>query len=730
MASLNTRFNLSAGKKLALTLVGIVALGCWISQVDAAPPAFKLVTGDQIKAPPASEWLGYGRDYSEQRFAPQTQITQANIKQLALGWHYDFGGERQGFEATPLVHDGVMYVSTDFSEVWAFDAVTGKKLWSYDPETRAAQIKTCCSPINRGVAIWGDKVFVGALDGRLIALNAKTGKPVWSTQTFPKTSRLSITGAPRVIKGVVVIGNGGAELGVRGFVAGYDANTGVQKWKFYTVPGKTDADGAASDSAMKIAFPTWKGKGEWTEYGGGGTPWDGMAYDPDLDLLYVGVGNGAPWNATMRSPGGGDNLFLGSVIAIRPETGKYVWHFQETPGDSWDYTSTQPIVLADITINGAKRKVLMHAPKNGFFYVLDRETGKFIQGKAYAHVNWAKGLDANGRPIEDPRARFGATGKPWMGSPGPGGAHNWQPMAYSPKTGLVYIPQIESGFVYLDDKTEGGAGFKETGFNTGAGAFSATTRVPSKGPAPADENKNLPGAESATAAWGGFLLAWDPVKQEARFKIPQEKYFNGGTLATAGGLVFAGTHVGDFTAYHDETGAKLWTFPAQTGIVAAPMTYEIGGVQYVAVMAGWGGTAAPYGPRTSSNGPARLLVFKLGGTDTLPPKPAYQPPPLAPPAQTESAAVIDLGAQMYARNCMRCHGGGAAGGGLGTTGPADLRRSAFIQSQDAFNAAVLDGVLQQQGMASFKGDVTPEQAKAIRAYIIYQAQAAKAAGDK
>jgi quinohemoprotein ethanol dehydrogenase len=404
---------------------------------------------------PAGEWLGHGRDYSEQRFSPLAKVTQANVKQLGLAWHYDFG-DRQGLEATPIVHNGVIYVTTDFSEVWAFDARSGKKLWSYVPETRYWQINTCCSPVNRGVAIWGDKVYVGALDGRLIALNAKTGKVAWSTQTFPKTTRLSITGAPRIVKGVVIIGNGGAELGVRGFVAGYDAETGKQKWKFYMVPGKTDHDGAASDSAMKFARPTWKGDAFY-KYGGGGTPWDGMAYDPDLNLLYVGGGNGSPWNSAERSPGGGDNLFLGSIVALKPETGKYVWHFQETPRDSWDFTSTQPIILADIKIDGKVRKTLLHAPKNGFFYVLDRATGKFISGKNYSVVNWAKGLDANGRPIENPAARYGETGKPFMSIPGPGGAHDWQPMSYSPRTGLVYIPASEGAFPYTNDPTEGGA---------------------------------------------------------------------------------------------------------------------------------------------------------------------------------------------------------------------------------------------------------------------------------
>jgi quinohemoprotein ethanol dehydrogenase len=700
-----------------------MALKTWAAVAALAVAACGLVAcnkggvdGKAIAAAPAGEWLEHGRDYFEQRYSPLDKINASNVKDLGLAWHYDFG-DRQGLEATPIVHDGVIYVTTDFSQVWAFDARTGNKLWSFDPDTRAWQINTCCSPVNRGVAIWGNKVFVGALDGRLIALDAKTGQQVWSTQTFPKSTRLSITGAPRVIKGVVIIGNGGAELGARGFVAGYDAETGKQKWKFYMVPGKTDHDGEASDSAMKLAYPTWHG--HWWDYGGGGTPWDGMAYDPDLDLLYVGGGNGSPWNSQMRSPGGGDNLFLGSIVALKPETGEYVWHFQETPRDSWDFTSTQPIILADVKIDGQVRKALLHAPKNGFFYVIDRQTGKFIQGKNYSIVNWATGLDANGRPIENPDARFGENNKPFMSLPGPGGAHDWQPMAFSAKTGLVYIPVSEGAFPYRPDPTEGGTGYSKLGFNTGAGAFSATVTAPS------DTPDKYAGFATATGHTDSFLLAWDPVGQKAVWKAPHMKNFNGGVLATAGGLVFEGSQTDDFTAYKDDTGEKLWSFDAQVGIIAGPASYELDGVQYIAVMAGWGGTVAPYSTHSDSNGPARLLVFKLGGTDKLPPKPAYEPPPLAPPAQSETAAVVAQGTGLYGRYCQRCHGANAAGGGLGETGPADLRRSPFIQDQDQFNEVVVKGQLQHKGMAAFGVEVTPDRAKAIRSYIINEAIAAK-----
>jgi quinohemoprotein ethanol dehydrogenase len=688
-----------------------VAAGVWAATTSSSfVDGARIIAADQHPG----DWQSYGRDYKEQHYSPLTQIDAGNVKGLGLAWSYSLG-ERQGLEATPVVVGGVMYITTDFSEVWAFDAKTGQKLWSFDPETRYWQINTCCSPVNRGVAVWRDKVYVGALDGRLIALNAKTGKVVWSTQTFPKDQRYSITGAPRVVKGLVLIGNGGAEFGVRGFLGAYDAETGKQKWKFYLVPGKTDHDGEASDSAMKIAYPTWRG--HWWDYGGGGTPWDGMAYDPDLDLLYIGGGNGSPWNADMRSPGGGDNLFLGSIVAVRPETGQYVWHFQETPNDDWDFTSTQPIILADINIDGKPRKVLLHAPKNGFFYVLDRTNGKFISGKPYGLENWAKGLDENGRPIVNPEARYDLTHKNFVQIPGAGGAHDWQVMSFSPKTGLVYIPQHDMYWTYVDKKDEG---HSQYAYNTGQG-YGLTGRLPSQGPAPVTTQVN---GQAVVGQAKGYLLAWDPVKQTAAFKIDLGKPFDGGTLATGGNLVFQGAADPGFSAYNATTGEKLWSFDPQTGIVAAPISYEIDGVQYVAVLAGWGGTTA-LGARSASNGPSNLLVFKLGGTGKLPPKPPYEPPPLAPPPQTETMSVVDQGSLLYGRMCSRCHGGGAAGGGLGPTGPADLRRTPFIQDQEAFNSVVLKGALFHNGMADFSREMDPDKTRAIRAYIIFQAEQAK-----
>ncbi len=654
------------------------------------------------------EWLAYGRDPGEQRYSPLTQVNAETVGKLGLAWTHDLG-DREGLEATPLVVDGVMYVGLDYSEVLALDAKTGKRLWAYDPKTRYWRVHTCCGPANRGVAYYKGKVYVGALDGRLIALDAKTGKEVWSAQTFDKQHSYSITGAPRIAKGKVLIGNGGAEFGVRGYVTAYDAETGKLAWRFYTVPGKNPTDGAASDGAMKIARPTWNG--EFWKLGGGGTAWDSIVYDPELDLVYIGVGNGSPWNAAVRSPGGGDNLFLSSIVAVRADTGEYAWHFQETPGESWDFTATQPIMLADLTIGGKPRKVLMHAPKNGFFYVLDRATGEFISGRPYAEVNWAKGLDAKGRPIENPDAHYDRTGKPFQALPFAGGAHSWHPMSFSPKTGLVYlsVQNVSMAHEVLPNETP-----SKLAYNTHTSRERAASRSTDPG-AKVVPSKNL-----------AYLLAWDPVRQREAWRAPLPKFFGGGTLATAGDLVFEGGPLGEFAAYRADTGHKLWTFDAQTGMVAPPITYEIDGEQYVAVAAGWGGAQAPTLP-SASNGPTRILVFKLGAKEKLPPKPAYVLAPLNPPPLTDPEPVIARGAELYGRYCARCHADRAAGGGGGPAGPADLRRSGYIQAQADFDQVVLQGALKDVGMAAFGAEIDAAGARAIRAYILEQAHAAKGA---
>ncbi|MBP7704551.1 MAG: PQQ-dependent dehydrogenase, methanol/ethanol family [Caulobacter sp.] len=671
------------------------------------------IDGKRIAAADSNpgEWTTHGRTYGEQRFSPLEKINASTVKDLSLAWSFDLP-ENRGIEATPLVADGVMYTTSSWSIVRAFDAKTGKLLWEHDPEVaRKTGVKACCDSVNRGVALWKGRVYFGALDGRLIALDARTGKKVWSVVTVDQSKPYTITGAPRIIKGNVMIGNGGAELGVRGYLSAYDADSGKLVWRFYTVPGKDPTDGAASDEAMKIARPTWNG--EFWKTGAGGTVWDSMAYDPDLDLLYIGVGNGSPWNRDIRSPGGGDNLFLSSIVALKPDTGAYVWHYQTTPGESWDYTATQHIILADMPIGGQQRKVLLQAPKNGFFYVIDRVTGKLISAKNYVPQTWATGVDmATGRPIETPNARYGQGMN--LGMPGPLGGHNWMPMAFSPKTNLVYIPAQEIPFPYMQP---GGA---NANFRYQPGAWNIGVDVLVAG---------LPDDEAALkairASLKGRLIAWDPVTQTEKWSVPYAGPWNGGVLATAGGLVFQGSATGEFAAYDAATGKKLWAFDAQTGIVAPPMTYEIDGEQYVAIMAGWGGgfaVSAGAGVDPRSEGPRRLLVFKIGGKQVLPARPVSTREFGDLPPVTGSPQQIAAGAASYAAYCSICHGASA----VSEFSIPDLRFSPVTTNADAFKGVVIDGDRVDNGMVSFAKFLKPEQAEEVRQYLLSLATAHKA----
>lgn len=651
------------------------------------------------------EWVTHGRTYSEQRFSPLDKINASNVGELGLAWSFDLP-ENRGIEATPLVADGVMYTTSAWSIVRAFDAKTGKLLWEHDPAVpKSTGVKACCDSVNRGVALWGGKVFYGTLDGRLEALDAKTGKLVWSKVTVDQSKPYTITGAPRVVKGKVLIGNGGAELGVRGYLSAYDAETGDMAWRFYTVPGEKETDGAASDKALKdVARKTWNG--EFWKIGGGGTVWDSMAYDPELDLLYIGVGNGSPWNRDIRSPGGGDNLFLSSIVALKPETGEYVWHYQTTPGETWDYTATQHIVLADLTIEGKPRKVLMQAPKNGFFYVLDRTNGKFISAEKYVSaVNWATGIDkATGRPIEAPGARYEKTLH--LSNPGPLGAHNWHPMAFSPKTGLVYIPAQEIPFPYMQpggDKAN--FKYRPQGWNVGIDFLVAGL--------PDDEAQ----LKAIRASLKGKLVAWDPIAQKAKWTVDYDGPWNGGLLATGGNLVFQGSASGEFAAYDAGSGKKLWGFDTQTGVVAPSMTYEIDGEQYIALMAGYGGgfaVSAGAGVDPRSEGPRRLLVFKLGAKNKLPARPASTKTPLDLPPASGTPQQIAQGTAVFAANCGVCHGASA----VSNFSIPDLRYSPTITDAAIFKSIVIDGDRKEQGMVSFASLLTPDDAEAVRHYLL------------
>jgi quinohemoprotein ethanol dehydrogenase len=647
------------------------------------------------------QWLMDGRDYAAQRFSPLKAINESTVGQLGLAWFAELDTFR-GVEATPLYIDGVIYNVSAWNVATAYNAKTGRELWTYDPKVpREFGRIACCEPVARGLAFWQGKVIIATLDGRLIGLNARTGKRVWETRTFDDSQPWSITGAPRVFDGLVVIGNGGADLGVRGFVSAWDADTGEFRWKFWLVPGDPSKgpDGAASDSVMEMAAKTWTG--EWWTLGGGGTAWDSIAYDPELQLVYIGTGNGSPLAYRHRSPQGGDNLFLCSIVAVDARSGQYRWHYQETPEEDWDYTCTQSIVQADLTIEGRQRKVLMHAPKNGFFYVIDRATGELISAQNHVPVTWASGIDKQtGRPTINPEAHAGVD--PVLVTPGPGGAHNWFPMAYSPDTGLAYFPYYEHGFVFAFDPNFRPQPYRS---NSGWGGYSGAAL-----------QKRMELTREAASRESAGLVAWDPVKQEARWRVPLPRHGNGGVLATAGNLVFEGTTKQTFAAFRATDGALLWEMPVQSAPVSGPISYELDGEQYIAVNAGWGGGAAQIerGAGTAQHrASARLLVFKLGGTKQLPPLPPAVPIPNPPPLRA-SEAVIRQGGEVFARTCAQCHGQLAVGG------LKDLRH--MDQAAHAqFNDIVLKGLRLEKGMASFADILTVQEVEAVHAYVISRA---------
>jgi len=638
-------------------------------------------------------WLTHGRTYSEQRFSPLDQINIDNVSSLGVEWSYDTGNDR-GHESTPIVADGRLYFTASWSVVHALDAATGDLLWTFDPEVPGAVGRmACCDVVNRGVALWKGRVYVAALDGRLIALDADTGTPDWAVQTTDPARPYTITGAPRVINDKVIIGNGGAEYGVRGYVTAYDAETGDQVWRFYTVPG--DPSQPFEHLELETAAATWTG--EWWEIGGGGTAWDSMAYDPELNLLYVGVGNGSPWTRQHRSPDGGDNLYLSSIIALEPDTGQLVWHYQTTPGDNWDYTATQHIILADLEIDGRLRQVLMQAPKNGFFYVIDRATGELLSAEKYVTVNWASHVDLEtGRPVELPDGHYDE--QPRVVLPSPSGGHNWHPMSFSPETGLVYIPAIESPFHYsLDENFE----YNAAGWNVGID-LSRYAELLFQMPAPPSQ---------------GFLKAWDPVTQREVWSVEHPGAFNGGILSTAGNLVFQGSSDGRFVAYTADAGEKVWELPVNIGIVAPPISYELAGEQYIAVLAGWGGNVivgmdAGLSAASHYENLGRLLVFKLDGRGSVPAVPTKAAPFLLPVPRLEYTEVELRGHDVYHQVCAVCHG--ILGVSSGVT--SDLR-VVSSRTLDAFDGIVRGEAFVDRGMPDFSDLLSAEDVEAVHAYL-------------
>jgi quinohemoprotein ethanol dehydrogenase len=636
----NAKFgNAKVGSLVAL-LVMLGGLAAWAAAVPAlagdrangkaaAPDGAAVTNAALLNGWKSGEWLMAAGNYEATRYSPLKQIDSSNVNKLGLAWYYDTDSLPGTLEASPVISNGTLYATVTWGVVFAVDARTGKEKWRWDPHVGHQNFPTgslgnpdkvrtgpslCCGPGNRGVAVYDGKVYVGTLDARLVALDAETGKVVWSVQTADKNADYSITGAPLIVKDKVIIGNGGGEFAVRGFISAYDAETGKLDWRFYTVPG--DPSKPFENKAMAAAAKTWSPDIPWWKLGGGGNPWNAISYDPKLDLLYFGTGQAGPWVQKFRSKPGMDNLYICSIIAVKPETGKFVWYFQTTPGDEWDYDAIADLVLADVTIDGKLRHVIMQAPKNGYFYVLDRETGKFISAAPLQKITWNKGLDPKtGRPIDNPEAHYGTT--PTVVWPGPGGGHVWQGMSFNPETNLVYVtPGMASSFAYVqapEFKPELGEYNWGIIFRDAAGRGTGPVAARGNGAPPPRPRPTTPPA-------GNFLVAWNPATETAAWKVPATG--GGGTMTTAGNLVFAASNSGDFEAFSADKGEKLWSVKLQAGF-ANPVCYMLDGKEYVSVLAG-------------RQGKGRLYTFTLDGNTPVPPPPAPAARAGAPPPAGEA----------------------------------------------------------------------------------------------
>lgn len=679
---------MNAVRVLAAISAAVLLAGCNVLTKDA-------------DAPERYDWPHYGGQADEAGYAALEQIDKGNVDRLGLAWSLDLPGE-QSLEATPLAIDGVLYFTGSFADVYAVSVETGELLWKHEArvwEHNPAKMNYIF-PLNRGCAFADGKVFSATTDGRLLALDAKTGEVVWSVETVERDDKRYVTGAPRVFDGKVIIGQGGGDAGERGYITAYDQKTGEQVWRFYTVPGSPEEN--KGDPAMERAAKTWSG--EYWKTGTGGTAWHGITFDPELNRIYVGTGNSGPYDPEKRSPGGGDNLYLASIVALDADSGEYVWHYQVNPREAWDYKATAGMITATMEIDGTPRKVLMQAPTNGFFYVIDRETGELISAEKTGKVTWAKRIDLEtGRPVENPGIRY-QDGEsviwPWTA-----GTHNWMAMSYNPHTGLVYIPYMQLGFR----------------FTKAPDTFLGVTA----GPVKTDDPKDGKGA----------LIAWDPVAQKARWTVWHDWMWNGGTLSTAGDLVFQGTADGWITGYNAEDGDVLWRFNAGLGIIAPPISYSWRGTQYLSVLVGWAGPN-PYGGGLMPTGwrynaqPRRLLTFKLDGEAKLPPTAPYDDTvhPVDDPDLVLNAEDVAAGDKLYHLGCHGCHGGELQSSGA--PGP-DLRESAIALDREAFWNVVHEGALLSKGMPRFQ-HLNRKEVDQIYSYVRAGAREAlqeKASGD-
>jgi quinohemoprotein ethanol dehydrogenase len=689
--------------------VGILTLICFAAGFAALDDA---AAKDKVSARSANliandldgtHWPAFGRTYSERFASPLKDIHKQNVARLGLAWSLDLPGIHNG-ATVPLAVDGILYFTVGQSIVHAVQATTGRLLWRHDPEVaKVARRKLRITWGPRGIGYWEGKVYVGTTDGRLLALDARNGRQVWSAQTVDPSNELTITGAPRIFNGKVIIGNAGSEFGAnRGYVTAYDANNGKQLWRFWIVPGNP-ADGF-ENAAMEMAAKTWTG--EWWKFGGGGQAWNAITYDPQFNRVYIGTGNGGPWNRKVRSPEGGDNLFLCSIVALDADTGEYVWHYQTTPGETWDYNSSMDITLTTLDVAGERRPVIMHAPKNGFFYIIDRRTGKVLSAEKFGKVTWAERVDlTTGRPVEAPGARYETA--PALIWPSTMGVHNWQPMSFNEATGLVYIPTLEMASLFDD------TGVDPKKFVTRSTLLNVGLTMP-VGDAPRDAGKSA-------------LLAWDPIRQRAAWSVQTPGFWNGGTMTTAGGLVFQGQSDGQFRAYDATTGAVVWSFDAKMGITGAPITYRAKGRQYVSVVAGWGGSASAFfGSLAAQHGwqarvhPHRLLTFAIDGNARLPdtPPPA-QVTPVDDPAFVVDDAKARAGGILFAERCIVCHGLGAVAAGYAP----DLRASPSALDAAAFAEVVQNDSLEIRGMPRYE-ELADAELETLRHYLRARARGA------
>ena len=646
-----------------------------------------------------NDWLTGGRDYRQSYYSPLTDINKRNVRQLGFAWEYDIG-PKAIFESTPIVVDGVMFASGMGGAVYALDAKTGIERWRFEPKL----VPTSCAgrTTNRGVAVWQGKVYVVSVDGYLYALDADRGQVVWKVDTIVDRSRgYTSTGSPYVANGKIVIGNAGAECDARGYVTAYDSATGKQAWRFFIVPG--DPKRGFEHPELEMAAKTWSPDSLW-EVGLGGTAWDGMAYDPFLNLLYVGTGNGTPWVRELRSPGGGDNLFLSSILAINPDTGRLIWYYQTTPGDNWDYTATQKLILADLRLHGRKRQVIMQAPKNGFFYVLDRRTGELLSADPYATVTWASGVDLKtGRPKEVAQGDYFK--EPKLIFPGTSGAHNWHPMAYNPKAGLVYIPARDwpaaltmpvAPFVYRKGQGNVGASFISLESANGTNDAERQRII-------ASLKAGQPNPEPRF-----FINAWDPVERRVVWQAETQSW--NGVMTTAGGLVCYGRKDGQFIFLNATSGTQLHTIGVGQNMASAPMSYKVGSEQYIAVMADDAKATGDGFALESAGQNGRILAFKLKGGD-VPPRivdDAGKGPTPPPIERFGTSDQVKWGHQLYERHCMVCH---AEGGRA-----PDLTRM-DSDTHASFLGIVIEGLRADRGMASFRTILSKDDAEAIHAYL-------------